>query len=72
MVFTGTLSHMTREEAQKKVRALGAKVTNSVSSSTDYVVYGTDPGSKLKKAKELGVKVLTEEEWVHLLRQPSQ
>ncbi|MFN7662834.1 MAG: NAD-dependent DNA ligase LigA, partial [Alphaproteobacteria bacterium] len=68
MVFTGTLSQMSREEAQEKARHLGAKVTNSVSAKTDYVVCGIDAGSKLAKAQDLGVTVLTEQEWIELSR----
>lgn len=67
IVFTGTLSQMTREEAQEQARTLGAKVTNTVSSNTDYVVVGLEAGSKLKKANELGITILTEEEWKKLL-----
>jgi DNA ligase (NAD+) len=66
IVFTGSLSTMPREEAQEKARFLGAKVTNSVSPKTDYVIYGAEAGSKLKKAKQLGISLLTEEEWINL------
>lgn len=67
VVFTGTLEQMTRHEAKVHAEALGAKVVNSVSSKTDYVVLGKDAGSKAKVAKDLGVKILTEEEWLKLL-----
>lgn len=67
IVFTGTLEHMTRQEAKVRAEALGAKVTSSVSSKTDYVVVGADAGSKAKAAKELGVKVVSEEEWLRML-----
>ncbi len=63
VVFTGTLETMTRSEAKTKAEALGAKVSGSVSNKTDYVVVGTDAGSKAKKAAELGVRTLTEEDW---------
>ena len=65
--FTGTLGKMTRAEAKDKAERMGAKAAGSVSKKTDYVVAGEDAGSKLKKARELGVPVLTEDEWLTLI-----
>ena len=62
IVFTGTLEKMSRSEAKSKAEELGAKVTNSVSNKTDYVIAGKDSGSKEKKAKDLKIKVLNENE----------
>ena len=67
VVFTGTLLTVTRAEAKARAEALGAKVAGSVSKKTDYVIAGEDAGSKLKNARELGVTVLTEEEWKALI-----
>lgn len=67
VVFTGTLETMSRDEAKSQAAAKGAKVAGSVSKKTDYVVAGADAGSKLKKAQELGVAVLTEAEWRALI-----
>jgi DNA ligase (NAD+) len=64
VVFTGTLTRMTRPEAKAQAERLGAKVAGSVSKKTDYVVAGADAGSKLDKARELGVTVLSEDEWI--------
>ena len=64
MVFTGTLTQMTRAEAKALAQKFGAKVAGSVSSHTDYVVVGADAGSKAKKAAELGIKTLSEAEFI--------
>ena len=63
LVFTGSLQTMTRAEAKARAESLGAKVAGSVSKKTDFVIVGADAGSKAKKAQELGVTILSEEEW---------
>lgn len=67
IVFTGTLEKMGRAEAKAKAEAMGAKVSGSVSAKTDYVIAGADAGSKATKANELGVKVLSEDEWLTMI-----
>jgi len=65
--FSGTLSSITREEAKKKVRELGGRVISSVSSKLDYLVVGKDPGSKYEKAKALGIKILSEKDFLSMI-----
>ena len=65
-VFTGTLNKMGRDDARKKVEALGAQTSSSISKKVDYLVAGTEAGSKLDKAKGLGIKVLSEDEFLEM------
>jgi len=67
LVFTGTLARMTRDEAKEKAEAAGGKASGSVSKKTSYVVAGEEAGSKLDKARDLGVPVLTEDEFLALI-----
>jgi DNA ligase (NAD+) len=64
VVFTGSLATMPRSEAEEMVRRLGGRTASSVSHSTDLVVAGEDPGSKYDKARELGIPIVTEEQFV--------
>jgi DNA ligase (NAD+) len=67
VVLTGTLSSLTRDEARQMIENSGGHVASSVSSKTDYVVVGVDPGSKLNTAKKLGIQTLREEEFIRLV-----
>ncbi len=67
-VLTGTLATMSRDEAKAKIRELGGDVAESVSSKTSYVVVGSEPGSKAEKAQKLGVKTLSEKEFLNLIK----
>ncbi len=67
-VLTGTLGNITREDAKGMIEELGGRVTGSVSKKTDYVVAGADPGSKLEKARELGIEILTEEKFLEMVK----
>ncbi len=71
-VLTGSLSTFSREEAGDRITALGGKVTSSVSKKTDYVIAGENPGSKIDKANNLGVKILSEDEFMKLLDKESK
>lgn len=66
-VLTGTLDSMSREEAKERIKRLGGRVSSSVSKQTDFVVVGREPGSKYEKAKELGVKIIDEKEFIKML-----
>ena len=67
-VLTGTLQTLSRDEAKEKIRALGGNISSSVSKSTSYVIAGEKPGSKFEKAKELGVKIVDEEEFLEMIK----
>ena len=67
LVLTGKLEKMTRSEATTAIEGLGGKVVNSVSKKTDYVVVGTDPGSKYDKAVNLGISIIDEDQFLELI-----
>jgi len=67
-VLTGELESMSRDEAKEKIRALGGDISSSVSKQTDYVIVGKNPGSKYDKARELGVKTISEKEFISLIK----
>ena len=66
-VITGTLETLSRDEAQAKLKELGAKTPSSVSKNTNFVVVGENPGSKATKARELGIKILSEKELIEII-----
>lgn len=68
IIFTGSLTQMTRSEAKAKAESLGMKVLSSISKNTDFVVVGEEAGSKLKKAQELGLNIISENEWFELIK----
>ncbi len=67
-VLTGTLGSFTRQEAEAKIKELGGAAKDNVTRKTDYVVYGTDPGSKLTRANELGIKTINEKEFLEIIK----
>ena len=67
-VLTGSLETLTREEAKDRIRSLGGDISSSVSKAVDYVVFGFEPGEKYDKAKKLGVKIITEKEFIKMLK----
>ena len=66
-MITGTLETLSRDVAQAKLKELGAKTPSSVSKNTDFVVIGENPGSKATKARELGIKILNEQELIDII-----
>ena len=67
-MITGTLENMKREEAKQRLLELGAKVSGSVSKKTDYVIAGSEPGSKIDKARQLDVEILDEAGFLSLIK----
>ena len=69
VIFTGTLNSISRNEAKARAEKLGAKIVSSVSANTDLVIAGEKAGSKLKKAEELGIKIISEKEWLEIIKE---
>ena len=69
VIFTGTLNSISRNEAKARAEKLGAKIVSSVSTNTDLVIAGEKAGSKLKKAEELGIKIISEKEWLEIIKE---
>jgi len=67
-VLTGSMESMSRDKARAKIRELGGDISESVSSKTDYVIVGSDPGSKADRARKLGVKIISEQEFLKILK----
>src|SRR5206468_12827064 len=72
VVVTGTLEGFSREEVEELIHRSGGKASASVSQKTDYVVAGSEPGSKLEKARKLGITILREQEFLHLIGKDSR
>ena len=67
IVLTGTLNNMSRDEAKYAIQNMGAKIVNTVSKNTDFVIVGENPGSKVKKAIELNIKIINQDEWMKII-----
>src|SRR5210317_34071 len=67
IVLTGTLNNMSRDEAKYVIQKMGAKIGNTVSKNTDFVIIGENPGSKVKKAMELNIKIINQDEWIKII-----
>ena len=67
IVLSGTLKTMSREEAKYSLQTLGAKVSSTISKKTDFLIIGSKPGSKAKKARELNIKIINEDQWIQII-----